>query len=121
MLEEDSFYRDILDHLYDGVYSTNRERKIMYWSKDAERITGYTSHQVVGQSCRDNVLNHVDANGVQPCLNRCPLAACMEDGLPCEAEVFLHIPEEWGTGKSTGFGSPGLPLSYHCQNAPFRV
>jgi diguanylate cyclase (GGDEF)-like protein/PAS domain S-box-containing protein len=84
------FYKDILDNLYDGVYFTNRERVIMYWNRGAERITGYTSQQVVGRSCRDNLLNHVTADGVQLCLGLCPLAVCMEKGAPQEAEVFLH-------------------------------
>jgi diguanylate cyclase (GGDEF)-like protein len=36
------------------------------------------------------MLNHVTADGVQLCLNNCPLAAVMEDGLPRETEVFVH-------------------------------
>jgi len=90
MFQDDDLYRKILDHLYDGVYFTDRQRQILYWNKGAERITGYANDEVVGRSCRDNLLNHVDANGVQLCLNQCPLAACMADGRPREAEVFLH-------------------------------
>ena len=33
----------ILDSLSDGVYVCDRNRKIVYWSKSAERITGWTS------------------------------------------------------------------------------
>ena len=90
MPEENDFYKDIIDNLYDGVYFVDRDRTITYWNKGAERITGYTATQTVGRSCRDNLLNHVTANGIQLCLNHCPLAAVMEDGHPREAEVFLH-------------------------------
>jgi diguanylate cyclase (GGDEF)-like protein/PAS domain S-box-containing protein len=90
MFQDNDLYRSILDNLYDGVYFTNRKREILYWNKGAERITGYASDEVVGHSCRDNLLNHVDAKGVQLCLGLCPLAACMVDGRPREAEVFLH-------------------------------
>lgn len=90
MLQDQDLYRDILDSLQDGVYFTDRDRRIIYWSKGAERITGYTSQEVVGRSCRDNLLNHVDANGVQLCLSLCPLSGCMAEGCPREAEVFLH-------------------------------
>ncbi len=93
MFEDEQFYKDIIDNLYDGVYFTDRERVIRYWNKGAERITGYTSQQVVGRACRDNLLNHVSANGVQLCQNLCPLVACMEAGEPQEAEVFLHHAE----------------------------
>lgn len=90
MPDEKDFYKGIIDNLYDGVYFVDRERVIMYWNKGAERITGYSSAQTVGRSCRDNLLNHVTANGTQLCKDRCPLAAVMQDGREREAEVFLH-------------------------------
>jgi diguanylate cyclase (GGDEF)-like protein/PAS domain S-box-containing protein len=90
MPDDKDFYKDILDNLYDGVYFVDRERSITYWNKGAERITGYKSSQVIGHSCRDNLLNHVTANGVQLCTDGCPLAACMQDGNVREADVFLH-------------------------------
>lgn len=90
MPEDKDFYKELLDNLYDGVYFVDRERLITYWNNGAERITGYKSNQVIGHSCRDNLLNHVTANGIQLCDAQCPLAACMEDGIVREADVFLH-------------------------------
>ncbi len=90
MPDEKNFYKDVIDNLYDGVYFVDRERVITYWNKGAERITGYSAAQAIGRSCRDNLLNHVTASGVQLCLNHCPLAAVMEDGKEREIEVFLH-------------------------------
>ena len=90
MPDDRDFYKDIIDNLYDGVYFVDCERVITYWNKGAERITGYKGDQVVGRSCRDNLLNHITANGVQLCLSQCPLAACMADGNVREADVFLH-------------------------------
>lgn len=86
----DDFYKSIIDHLYDGVYFVDRQRVITYWNRGAQRITGYAGDHVVGRSCRDNLLNHVTADGVQLCLDKCPLALCMADGEVREAEVFLH-------------------------------
>ncbi|HTP03057.1 MAG TPA: sensor domain-containing diguanylate cyclase [Anaerolineales bacterium] len=90
MPEEKDFYKGIIDNLYDGVYFVDRQRLITYWNKGAERITGYCSDQVVGRSCGDNMLNHVTEGGSQLCNDGCPLAACMLDGQPREADVFLH-------------------------------
>ncbi len=90
MSDEKDFYKDIIDNLYDGVYFVDRDRVITYWNKGAERITGYSAMQAVGRRCRDNLLNHVTATGVQLCVNHCPLAAVMEDGREREVEVFLH-------------------------------
>jgi diguanylate cyclase (GGDEF)-like protein/PAS domain S-box-containing protein len=90
MSYEQDFFKNIIDNLYDGVYFVDRDRRITYWNKGAERISGYTDKQVIGRRCRDNLLNHVTANGIQLCQDHCPLAAVMEDGKPREAEVYLH-------------------------------
>jgi diguanylate cyclase (GGDEF)-like protein/PAS domain S-box-containing protein len=90
MVDQGGFYKEVIDNLSDGVYFVDRSRVITYWNKGAERITGYRSDEVLGRSCRDNLLNHVTAEGVQLCGPRCPVEACMEEGVPQEAEVFLH-------------------------------
>jgi diguanylate cyclase (GGDEF)-like protein/PAS domain S-box-containing protein len=90
MTEDLAFYKNLVDNLHDGVYFVDRERIITYWNKGAERITGYKSEMVIGRSCRDNILNHVNTEGLQLCQDHCPLANCMEDGRPREADVFLH-------------------------------
>jgi diguanylate cyclase (GGDEF)-like protein/PAS domain S-box-containing protein len=90
MPHEQDFYKNIIDNLYDGVYFVDRDRTITYWNGGAERITGYSAEHVIGRRCRDNLLNHVTANGVQLCQDHCPLAAVMEDGKPREAEVYLR-------------------------------
>lgn len=88
--DDGNFYKDIVDNLYDGVYFVDRDRVITYWNKGAERIAGYSASETVGRSCRDKLLNHVTANGMELCTKNCPLAAVMKDGNPREAEVFLH-------------------------------
>jgi diguanylate cyclase (GGDEF)-like protein/PAS domain S-box-containing protein len=90
MSDEKNFYKEIIDNLYDGIYFVDRDRVVTYWNKGAERITGYSAAQTVGRACRDNLLNHVTANGIELCMHNCPLAAVMEDGREREVEVFLH-------------------------------
>ena len=90
MTDEKDFYKDIIDNLSEGVYFVDRDRVITYWNKGAERITGYSASQTLGRACRDNLLNHVTANGIELCMNDCPLAATMEDGKERAAEVFVH-------------------------------
>jgi diguanylate cyclase (GGDEF)-like protein/PAS domain S-box-containing protein len=93
MPDDKDFYKDLIDNMYDGIYFVDRDRVITYWNKGAERITGYPSGQVIGRSCRDNLLNHVTAAGDQLCGEHCPLADCMADGQVREADVFLHHAE----------------------------
>ena len=83
-------YQNIIDNLYDGLYFVDSNRIIRYWNKGAERISGYKAQEVVGRSCADNILTHVDGQGNSLCLSMCPLAAAIEDRSEREAEVFMH-------------------------------
>ncbi len=84
------FYKELLDNLYEGVYFVDRDRRVTYWNKSAESITGYPASFAVGKRCRDNFLNHITENGVELCNANCPLAATMQDGQKREAEVYLR-------------------------------
>ena len=90
---DDNFYKEILNSLQDGVYYLDRNRIITYWNRGAERISGYTAEQVIGKSCRNNLLNHVNDKGLELCHEHCPMAATMQDGKPREAYIYLHHAE----------------------------
>jgi diguanylate cyclase (GGDEF)-like protein/PAS domain S-box-containing protein len=87
------FYEDLLDQISDGVYFVTRDRHITYWNGGAERITGFSAGEVLGHSCSEGMLRHIDDTGRQLCLGGCPLAAVMTDGEPREAQVYLHHKE----------------------------
>ena len=87
---KDQFYQQLVESLYDGVYYVDRDRVITFWNRAAERISGYSAEEVLGKSCSDNILRHVDELGTELCITGCPLAATMEDGIVQETEVFLH-------------------------------
>ena len=89
-LEFDSFER-IIENLYDGLYFVNRDRVITYWNKAAEQISGFTAEEVVGKSCSDHILTHVDSDGNSVCTGTCcPLDATILDGIPREIELYIH-------------------------------
>lgn len=87
---EMEFYRQLLDSIADGVYFVDRDRRVTFWNRGAERISGYSAREVVGRSCADNILRHVDASGRQLCVAGCPLEGVIADGAMREAQVFLH-------------------------------
>jgi diguanylate cyclase (GGDEF)-like protein/PAS domain S-box-containing protein len=80
----------ILDSISEGVYAVDLERRITSWNKGAERISGYSSEEVVGRNCSDGILGHVDGKGRALCQDGCPLAGSMADGLPREVNMFLR-------------------------------
>ncbi len=87
---DDAFFRLILDHVADGVYFVDRDRRILYWNKAAETLTGYFADEVVGRGCQDGILCHVDGEGVDQCADNCPLTGTMEDGQPRQVDMFLR-------------------------------
>ncbi len=88
-LEIDSYER-IIENLYDGLYFVDRDRIVTYWNKAAERISGFTANEVVGTSCSNNILSHIDSDGNNLCTEMCPLAKTIADGKPREVEVYMH-------------------------------
>ena len=90
MIEEKKFYWRLLDALKDGVYFVNTKRQVTYWNDAAEKITGYSKAEVLGKSCGDNILVHIDAEGNNLCKGACPLSESIKSGEPCESSIFLH-------------------------------
>ena len=83
-------YKLWLDNLFDGAYVVDNKRVIQYWNKAAEELTGYSAAEVVGRSCADNILNHVDLAGNLLCITGCPLLGTLCDSQKREDLVFLH-------------------------------
>ena len=87
---EERVYQDILDQMVEGVYFVDRSRRITYWNHGAQSITGYAADEVLGHSCAEGILRHVDEAGAQLCAHGCPLRAVMIDGRSRGADVYLH-------------------------------
>ena len=85
-----SFYRELLDRLDDCVYFVDRDRRLLFWNKAAEELTGFARSDVVGRRCPDNILCHADVNGRVLCSDSCPLEHVMATGKSDEVDVFLH-------------------------------
>lgn len=84
------FSRSLLDSLNDGLYVCDTERRIVYWSKSAERITGWRSQEVIGRKCSDNLLCHTDKDGRQLCGEEfCPLHRSIITGKSATYPVLL--------------------------------
>jgi len=80
----------VLENLTDGVYFVDRSRRIMYWNKGAQEITGFSAEEVLGRRCKDHILNHCDEAGTLLCGSRCPLLATIRDGQQRETHAYLH-------------------------------
>lgn len=87
----------ILDSLSDGVYVCDRDRRVVYWSKSAERITGWSSQDVVGHRCLDNLLCHIDKDGHCLCGEEfCPLHRSMVTGFASTVALIIFAKSKEG-------------------------
>ncbi|MDF2610820.1 MAG: domain S-box/diguanylate cyclase protein [Lachnospiraceae bacterium] len=86
----EEFYRNMLENIYDGVYFVDYERKITFWNKGAERITGFSANEVVNQLCFRNILNHISDEGEHLCIHGCPLHNTILTGDTAEIHIYLH-------------------------------
>lgn len=83
--------RELLNFVYDGIYVVDTKRKIVFWNKMAATITGYKACEVMGKSCKDDILNHIDENGVLVCKEDCPLLRAIYFDTQSEAKLYpLH-------------------------------
>jgi len=82
-------YDKLIKNLFEGVYIVDPNRKILFWNKGSEAITGYLKEEVVDSYCFNNILQHVDQEGNSLCFNGCPLHQTLVTGEQFENEVFL--------------------------------
>jgi len=83
-------YKKIVEIINEGLYIVNKDRVITYWNNAAERISGFAADEVVGRSCADDILKHVDDEGTNLCCGFCPLGETITDGESRQSRVYLH-------------------------------
>jgi diguanylate cyclase (GGDEF)-like protein/PAS domain S-box-containing protein len=71
--------RLFFDSLMNGIYFVDRKRNITYWNPAAEQISGWRADEVIGKSCKDDILVH-SLGGHELCSKHCPLLAAIEQG-----------------------------------------
>jgi diguanylate cyclase (GGDEF)-like protein/PAS domain S-box-containing protein len=84
-------HKDLLDQLDEGVCMVDRDHRILYWNRGAERITGYLAHEVAGQFSHGDLLMHCETDGslLPGAGSGSPVVAALRDGRAHETSVFL--------------------------------
>lgn len=82
--------RNILESLLTGVCVVDMQKKIVFWSNGAERITGHLRHEVIGHSCNAKAVLHCQQSGNEFCSEECPLARAIKTAQPADASGFLQ-------------------------------
>lgn len=71
--------RMVLESIADAVYYTDRDKRILWWNRAAEKLTGYTENEVTGKNC-EQLLSHTDGAGNLLCKSGCPLELVKNSG-----------------------------------------
>jgi|DewCreStandDraft_4_1066084.scaffolds.fasta_scaffold02534_23 diguanylate cyclase (GGDEF)-like protein/PAS domain S-box-containing protein len=86
----EKFFEQILNNLYEAVYFCDVNKKIIYWNKAAEKLTGYTTDEVLNNNCFNNIMVHTNYKGQQLCNGeKCLIARAIKEKKLIEEEVFL--------------------------------
>jgi len=84
-------FRQILESLPAGVYIVGLDRRIVFWNRAAEFITGYLGQEVIGRSCGEDVLVHCGAEGTPVCsTSGCLLNCALRDHKASEAVLYAR-------------------------------
>jgi PAS domain S-box-containing protein len=73
MAIDKSLTNDILDSIGEGLFTVDKDFKINYYNRAAERITGHKRGDVIGRFCK-----HVFKSS--RCFKQCPIAQVLETG-----------------------------------------
>jgi two-component system phosphate regulon sensor histidine kinase PhoR len=85
-----NFKRTLLS-VSDGIYLTDKDRRIILWNPASETITGYSASDVLGSKCSDNILCHIDKNGRSLCeSDLCPLYRSIQTGIPSDKPLLVY-------------------------------
>ena len=82
-------YRKILDNMPDGVYLVDTDKKIQYWNRAAESLTGLTSIEVIGKSFDQINIGYKDSGGTPIEAFEYPVALCFQEKKPIHKNLFL--------------------------------
>jgi diguanylate cyclase (GGDEF)-like protein/PAS domain S-box-containing protein len=88
-LPEPELYRAVLESMRTGVYVLDRDGRIMLWNRGAERLTGFKHYEVIGGTCRQNIIEHCNQRACVTCGGACPFGATLRDGQPRDFLIRL--------------------------------
>jgi diguanylate cyclase (GGDEF)-like protein/PAS domain S-box-containing protein len=83
------YYKNLLDKLFDGIVCVDRKKKITFWNKSAEKISGYSFPEVTGRSICTEIFTHCPEDSQDCQGGSCPIEQTLNDGNTREGELHL--------------------------------
>lgn len=85
-----NFISHLLDYTTDGCVLLDGDKKIVYWNKTAEDLTGFTREEVLGKSCQSENPLFTDYSGQNICASSCICDKALKEKKPQVLEIFIQ-------------------------------
>lgn len=84
-----SNYRNLIENLYEGLFYVDQDRRIKFWSKGAEKITGYSSYEALNQKYSEDFLCPIDTDGKKRINDYSLFAQTLKNGVSKQYELII--------------------------------
>ncbi|MDP8267710.1 MAG: diguanylate cyclase [Candidatus Tenebribacter davisii] len=84
-----SNYRNLIENLYEGLLYIDMDRRIKYWSKGAEKITGYTSDEALDRSFSEDFICPTYTDGTECFGKNSFFSNTLENGSIKQFEIII--------------------------------
>ncbi|MBC8412406.1 GAF domain-containing protein, partial [bacterium] len=82
--------RKILEAIPAAVYMIDADRRIRFWSRGAQEMTGCTSESLTGELYSTRAMNYVDSEGETLQVHQYPAMQCLKKGEPVSGNFLLY-------------------------------
>ena len=80
IFDDPKLYHSVLEDLPIGVYIVDRERRVRFWNRGAEHLTGHLPHEVMGQEASGHLLEPYDRKGRSLSGEHDPITSTLTNG-----------------------------------------
>lgn len=80
LIEGNILFIGLIDNLFEGLCLINKDKKILYWNKAAEDITGIKQQEMINTTCLENKLRLVNKQGISFKPEEHPINECSIKG-----------------------------------------
>src|SRR5208283_1431871 len=83
-------YRSVLEELRVGIYIVDRERRVRFWNRGAEHLTGHLAHTAMGQDGAGHLLDACDRKGRALSGEHSPVTVTLTHGKAQQFAAFFR-------------------------------
>lgn len=84
-------FRSMFDYFHEGIYIVDQDRKIIYFNKEATRISGFSHDEIIETLYEEHLLDHIDEDGnMLYNTDDCPLFLSMNQGEYADYHVYMQ-------------------------------